>query len=220
MERTWSKIVLGVVWIAFSLLIPLGEAKERLRLSFDTPGHTLIQLNPAEVDLSLLPLDTIAQLGVTGVPPSDFQVEEWRLVVRGSKVAKPESFTYQELLEMPMMKKRALLVCPGFFADYAECEGIPLKEILQRVQVTGEYGVISFAALDGYTVRFSQEEVETHFLLLALKVNGETLPLEHGFPVRLVAEDFFGSRWVKWISTVTVDQPARFPQRVRGVPCF
>lgn len=60
-------------------------------------------------------------------------------------------------------------------------------------------------ALDGNIVRFSREEVENHFLLLAFKVNGEILPLEHGFPMRLVAEDVFGSRWVKWITTVVVD---------------
>ncbi len=205
MEKIWTKIVFGVMWMVFSLAIPPGGAKERFQLSPDTPEHKLIHLNPTEVDPSLLPLDTVEQLGVTGVPPSDFQVEKWELTVTGKRVEKPRPFTYQELLEMPMVKKKVLLICPGFFADYAEWEGIPLQELLQKAGIVGEYETISFVALDGNIVRFSREEVKNHFLLLAFKVNGEILPLEHGFPVRLVAEDVFGSRWVKWITTVVVD---------------
>ncbi|MCX7038431.1 MAG: molybdopterin-dependent oxidoreductase [Spirochaetes bacterium] len=36
-------------------------------------------------------------------------------------------------------------------------------------------------------------------------MNGETLPAAHGFPVRLVAEDIYGSRWVKWVTEMQVD---------------
>jgi len=187
------------------LLSPPVEGKERLKLPPDIPEHRIIYLNPAEVDPSFLPLDSIEQLGITGVPPSDFQVEQWKLVITGKKVEEPESFTYQELLTLSMVKKRVLLICPGFFADYAEWEGIPLQELLRQVKMEGTYETISVQALDGYTVNFSREEVENHFLLFAVKVNGETLPLEHGFPVRLVAEDLFGSHWVKWITTVSVD---------------
>lgn len=205
MGRMGAKIVLGIMCMIFASAIPSGGAKERVQLSPNTPEHELIRLHPAEVDPSLLPLDAIEELGKTGVPPSDFQVENWELNVTGKGLENPRSFTYQELLEMPVVRKRVLLICPGFFADYAEWEGIPLQEFLQKVGVAGEYKTISFTALDGYTVRFSREEVENHFLLLALRVNGETLPLEHGFPVRLVAEDMFGSKWIKWIATIAID---------------
>ncbi len=205
MARLRQMAIIGVMWVVLFLVIPRGGAQERKVLPADTLEYELIHLNPAEVDPSLLPLDTIEELGVTGVPPSDFEVEKWELLVTGERLEKLQSFTYKELLEMPMVKKRVLLICPGFFADYAEWEGIPLQEILARVTMKGDYKKITFVGYDGYRALFSKEEVEKYFLLLALKVNGEVLPLEHGFPVRLVAEDVFGGRWVKWISTVTIE---------------
>ncbi len=73
------------------------------------------------------------------------------------------------------MKKRVLLICPAVFADHAEWEGVPLKE-----------------------------EVESHLPYLALKVNVQPLPLQHGYPVRLVAEGLYGGHWVKWLAAIEV----------------
>ena len=41
-------------------------------------------------------------------------------------------------------------------------------------------------------------------LFVALTVNGQRLPREHGFPARLVAEGMLGDRWVKWIASIEV----------------
>ena len=115
--------------------------------------------------------------------------------------------SYEELQKLPMVKKKVLLICPGFFADYAEWEGVPLRDILKLAQVE-EYRKILFVGLDNYRAQFSQDELEGEridLLFLALRVNGETLPLEHGFPARLVAEDFYGGRWVKWIREIVVE---------------
>jgi DMSO/TMAO reductase YedYZ molybdopterin-dependent catalytic subunit len=46
--------------------------------------------------------------------------------------------------------------------------------------------------------------MENHLIFLALKVNGVTLPKEHGYPIRLVAEDVTGGKWVKWIDSIEV----------------
>ncbi|GAI98787.1 unnamed protein product [marine sediment metagenome] len=88
--------------------------------------------------------------------------------------------------------------------DYAEWEGVHLSAILEKVGIEAEYGSIVFHGLDGYSSELSWEETQNNLLFLALKVNGETLPEEHGFPVRLVAEDILGGRWVKWISSIEV----------------
>ncbi|MGC8778710.1 MAG: molybdopterin-dependent oxidoreductase, partial [Candidatus Caldatribacteriaceae bacterium] len=113
-----------------------------------------------------------------------------------------------DLLAMPMVKKKVLLICPGFFADYAEWEGVPVAAILDRARAKDPFQRIRFVGLDGYETSFSAEEVageKMALLFLALRVNGETLPSEHGFPVRLVAEDFYGGRWVKWIREIVID---------------
>jgi len=196
-------VVLGV----FVLLSGSGLAKERVELAPNTPKSQIIHMNPAEVDASLLPLDPIGNLNTTGVPPKDFDLSSWHLEVKGKSVGKELQLSYEELQKLPMVKKKVLLICPGFFADYAEWEGVPLREILKLAEVT-EYQKILFVGLDGYTASFSKEELEggkLDLLFLALRVNGETLPKEHGFPVRLVAEDFYGGRWVKWIREIVVE---------------
>ncbi|NSW77305.1 MAG: molybdopterin-dependent oxidoreductase [Candidatus Atribacteria bacterium] len=185
----------------------VSSAGERVKLTPDTPDTEIISMNPAEVDPSLLPLDPIENLNVTGTPPENFDLAGWRLGVSGKQVGNPLSFSYEELSNLPMVEKKVLLICPGFFADYAEWEGVPLRVLLERAQVE-EYQRIRLVGLDGYETVFTREELEGEkldLLFLALRVNGETLPPEHGFPVRLVAEDFYGSRWVRWLKEIVVE---------------
>jgi DMSO/TMAO reductase YedYZ molybdopterin-dependent catalytic subunit len=58
--------------------------------------------------------------------------------------------------------------------------------------------------VDGFKSSLSRKEVEGNFTILALGVNGVTLPKEHGYPLRLVAEDVTGGKWVKWIDRIEV----------------
>ena len=106
---------------------------------------------------------------------------------------------------MNMITQKALLICPNFFADYAEWEGIPLKDILKEAKVSFDYNKVDIKAVDGYRKSFTKEEVDSNLLFLALRVNGEVLPEDHGYPVRLVAVDIYGGDWVKWIDTIEVD---------------
>ncbi|MEN3188354.1 MAG: molybdopterin-dependent oxidoreductase [Atribacterota bacterium] len=197
-------------WILILVVVAslgVSEAKERVKLAPDTPDTEIIFMNPAEVDSSLLPLDSIKNLHTTGIPPENLDIGSWRLEISGVKAQSPLSLSYEELLALPMVKKKVLLICPGFFADYAEWEGVPLRTLLERAQVE-EYRRIRLVGIDGYEVFFTQRELEEEkldLLFLALRVNGEALPLEHGFPVRLVAEDFYGSRWVKWLKEIVVE---------------
>jgi len=196
-----------VVLCVFVLLSGAGLTKERVKLPPDTPKSQIIHMNPAEVDASLLPLDSIEHLNTTGLPPENFDLGSWYLEVKGKSVGKELRLSYEELQKLPMVKKKVLLICPGFFADYAEWEGVPLREILKLAEVKA-YRKILFVGLDNYRAQFSWEELEREkvdLLFLALRVNGETLPKEHGFPVRLVAEDFYGGRWVKWIQEIVVE---------------
>jgi sulfoxide reductase catalytic subunit YedY len=41
-------------------------------------------------------------------------------------------------------------------------------------------------------------------MFLAHTVNGQTLPIEHGYPVRLVAKGRYGNEWVKWVERIEV----------------
>ena len=54
-------------------------------------------------------------------------------------------------------------------------------------------------------------------MLLALEMNGELLPREHGYPVRVIVPGHLGARSVKWVNRITVsDEEAMSPWQ-RGV---
>jgi len=199
--RSLMLVVGGIA--ALSVAALSTSASERIKLTTEMSEKEIARLHPKDVEPSLLPLDSIEELHTTGTP-QEVNVATWRLKVKGEKVNASLSLTYEELSQMEMIEKKVILICPGFFVDYAEWEGVPLSTIFEKAKVEEGYETIIFYALDGYSSRFSREEVENNLLFLALKVNGETLSKEHGFPVRLVAEDILGGRWVKWISAIDV----------------
>lgn len=190
-----------LILFAFPVLL---QAKERIQLTPDMSDREIKNLHPSAVDPSLLPLDSIEELHVTGtVKPVD--VQTWELEVGGNAVDKPLFLRYETLSDMDMVKKKAILICPGFFVDYAQWEGVLLRDVLEKAGVKESYSRVSFYALDGFVEHFSRDEVENLFIILALRVNGKKLPQEHGFPVRVVAEDVYGGRWVKWLRNIQVN---------------
>jgi DMSO/TMAO reductase YedYZ molybdopterin-dependent catalytic subunit len=196
-------IIMLIIGMAVMLTTSTAFASGRQKLSPDTPKSEIMNMHPRDIDPSLLPLDSIEDLHTTGTP-QQVNIGTWALQVKGAKVKYPQSLRYEDLKAMEMVKKKVILICPGVFVDYAEWEGVRLSTILEKVGIEGGYKTITFHGLDGYSSRFSREDVEAHLLILALKVNGKTLPKEHGFPVRLVAEDILGGKWVKWVSTIEV----------------
>jgi DMSO/TMAO reductase YedYZ molybdopterin-dependent catalytic subunit len=201
MKRYYHIMLIMAVILSTSALSATADG--RMKLAPNTPDSKIIHMHPKDIDPSLLPLDSIEDLHTTG-RPQKVDINTWQLEVKGQGLKNTRSLSYQDLLRMDMVSKRVILICPGFFVDYAEWEGVPLSSILEAEGVNADYRTITFRALDGYSSSFSRDEVEDNLLFLALKVNGETLPEEHGFPVRLVAEDVLGGRWVKWLKSIEV----------------
>lgn len=197
-----SVTVATLMLIAF---VSFGQSAVKEKLAPDTPKGSIIDMDPGKVDPGDLPLDRIDQLQATGTPQKIPDISAWRLAVTGKGLEHAVSLGYADLLALPMMKKRVLLICPGVFEGYLEWEGVPLSVLLDNGKVRSDFTHVSFESYDGYTESFSREEATKHLLFLAVKVNGETLPADHGYPVRLVAEDFFGGRWVKWITEISVE---------------
>jgi DMSO/TMAO reductase YedYZ molybdopterin-dependent catalytic subunit len=137
--------------------------------------------------------------------PQDVNIMTWQLRVEGEKIETTFSFSYEDLKKMNMVKKEVTLICPGVFIDYAEWEGVLLSDILAQAGIQDDYKKITVHGLDGYRNSLSHEQIDTHLIFLALKVNGVTLPREHGYPVRIVAEELDGNKWVKWVDRIEVE---------------
>jgi len=159
---------------------------------------------PSDLDNTLLPITPIEDLHPTG-RPVEVAIDEYRLVIDGL-VEQPLSLTYEELLSRPQVSEVVLLICPGVFWDNAEWTGTPLAPLLEEAGLQEGAKTVKFHALDGYQSSLSLEEALADGVFLAYQVNGETLPPEHGFPLRLVARGQFGGRWVKWLERIEVTE--------------
>jgi DMSO/TMAO reductase YedYZ molybdopterin-dependent catalytic subunit len=163
----------------------------------------IIHMDPKNMDPSGLALTSVASLHSTGTP-QDVDVTTWRLAVSGPGAKTPLSLSYEELEKMQKVKKAVILICPEFFYDYLEWEGVPVSVLLQKAGVS-DYSTVSFKSVDNYSSTFSRQEVETHLIMVATKNNGVPLPRAHGFPARMVAEDIVGGRWVKYLKEISVE---------------
>jgi sulfoxide reductase catalytic subunit YedY len=71
--------------------------------------------------------------------------------------------------------------------------------LLQEAQIKKEAQYLEVIGEDEKRVRISIKELDQKKIFLAYRVNGETLLRKHGFPLRLVYEDAYGSEWVKYV---------------------
>ena len=169
-----------------------------------TPMYTkeeLIPIDPAEASETGLPITPVEDLHRTG-RPAEINIEEYRLVVDGA-VETPLSLSYEDILAYPEKTDVVLLVCPGFFVDNAQWSGVPVSLILEEAKPKPGAKEVRFHA-GGYQSTLTLEEAQRDGTYLAHHVNGQILPEEHGFPLRLVAEGEYGSRWVKWLDRIEV----------------
>jgi DMSO/TMAO reductase YedYZ molybdopterin-dependent catalytic subunit len=156
--------------------------------------------NSENYSLTLTPID---ELGITGVA-QDVDINEYRLKVSGL-VENPLSLTYEDILAYPSVTEIGVINCPGYFLDIAEWTGAPLMMILDEAGLKPEASKLTFVALDGYQQGLTLEHVEKYDVFLAYNVNGEILPPEHGYPLRVVDKGNDGSAWVKWLEEIRIE---------------
>jgi hypothetical protein len=169
-----------------------------------TPMYTkeeLIHMDPAEVGETGLPITPVEKLDRTG-QPREINIEKYRLVVDGA-VENPLSLSYEDILAYPEKTDVVLLICPGVFVDNAQWSGVPVSLILEEANPKPGAKEVRFHA-GNYRSVLTLEEAQREGTYLAHHVNGQVLPNEHGFPLRLVAEGEYGSRWVKWLDRIEV----------------
>lgn len=160
--------------------------------------------NPATLDtrdLEVLPLKAFETMGQT-----DHQVhlKSWRLLIEGN-VATPIRLPYSRIIELPSIERKVLLICPGIFTNHGNWKGVSLMTVLNLARIKANTTHILVSGPQGAyekTEKFPIADVRSDKVFLAYQVNGVDLPQKHGFPLRIVAEDYYGSEWVKYVYKV------------------
>lgn len=136
---------------------------------------------------------------------------DWKLVIDGA-VEHPQEFSYEQIMAMPMIESDVTLTCVsnevgGGYAGGARWTGVPVHELLARaVPRAGNDQVLS-TSTDGYTSSTPLTALtdERRGALLAVGMNGQLLPREHGYPARLVTPGLYGYVGAtKWVTKLTV----------------
>jgi DMSO/TMAO reductase YedYZ molybdopterin-dependent catalytic subunit len=159
-------------------------------------------MHPSEVDNTTLPITPVEDLHRTG-RPQEYDISTYRLVVEGL-VDTPLSLSYEDLLSRLQVSEEVLLICPGFFWDNAVWTGTSLSLILREAGISPEASEVRFEAGDGYVRTMPLADALGDGVFLAYEVNGEPLPEEHGYPIRVVARHQYGNMWVKWLERIEV----------------
>jgi DMSO/TMAO reductase YedYZ molybdopterin-dependent catalytic subunit len=144
----------------------------------------------------------------TAISVPRVDIQEWTLEVVG-RVDRPYSISYFDLLDMRMVERDVTLSCVsnrvgGDLVGNARWLGVPLTEILNRAGVQDGAEQLVGHSVDGFTVGFPVEAAfDGREALVAVGMNGEPLPIEHGFPARLVVAGLYGYvSATKWLSSI------------------
>jgi sulfoxide reductase catalytic subunit YedY len=197
---------LGVLFspLAVGMRLVLAKAK-KIILPKGTRVDTLVNKNPAHLDTRNLDLTLLEEFETMGLDDHQVDLNQWQLEI-GGRVQRPVKLGYSQLTEIPSVKKDALLICPGFFVYHARWEGVSVAKLLEMARVSSDVTHVSFSGPQGKyekTERFPIEDIRSDKVFLAYKVNSKALPEKHGFPLRAVAEGYYGSDWVKYVYKVT-----------------
>ncbi len=186
---------------------PVWALSGRRVVEKKTPMSKLMHANPARLDTSNLETTPMEKFDVMGETTLQIDLEEWRLEVDGD-VREPYRFRLAELMDRPRLERNVLLICPGFFAYNGWWTGFSVADLLREAGCSGTATHVLFTGSQGFRkkkMRYGIDEVRNDKVFAAYRVNNQELPRRHGFPLRLVADDHKGTRWLKYLNRITVE---------------
>ena len=192
----------------FSVIGWVYAKAQKTILPKGTKRESLIQRNPEALDTRNLETTPLKDFGTMGISDYEVNLHEWRLEVTG-RVQNRLELTYPEILVLPSIEKKVLLICPGFFANHGRWKGISMKALLEKASAESDVTHVAFSGPRGSYEKVEQfpiEDVLPGKVFLAYEVNGKSLPKKHGFPLRVVAEGYYGDDWVKYVYKMSLEK--------------
>lgn len=195
----------------------IDAARRELRLP--EPRSTVTIPEGAELDVEgISPLITPnadfyrvdTALTVPSVDPNT-----WRLVIDGMVDQRVE-LSFDDLVGMGLDEYAVTLTCVsnevgGGLVGNAIWQGVPIRDILRMAGPKAGADMVLSRSVDGYTASTPLDALtdESRDAIFAVAMNGEPLPLEHGFPVRMVVPGLYGyvsaTKWVTELKVTTFE---------------
>jgi DMSO/TMAO reductase YedYZ molybdopterin-dependent catalytic subunit len=138
-------------------------------------------------------------------------VDSWSLTIDGD-VDQEVTFTFDDLAAMDLIERDITLTCVsndvgGTYVGSARWLGVPLRDLLDRAGIgSTRADQILSTDVDGMTIGTPFDlATDGRDAMIAIGMNGQSLPREHGFPARMVVPGLYGFiSATKWISRITL----------------
>ncbi|MGB3769934.1 MAG: molybdopterin-dependent oxidoreductase [Rhodococcus sp. (in: high G+C Gram-positive bacteria)] len=197
--------------------VPAGNTAEPIPAGTDLEVDGLTQF--------VTPNNTFYRID-TALQVPQLTTSEWQLKIHG-KVDREMTLTWDDLMARTPIERVITLTCVsnevgGPLAGNATWVGFPIKDILEEVGVQDDADMLLSTSIDGMTIGSPVEVLmDGRDAILAVSMNGEPLPIEHGYPVRQVVPGIYGfvsaTKWVvDWELTRFDDVQAYWTERGWG----
>ena len=150
----------------------------------------------------------------TALTVPQIPLDDWSLKISGL-VDNPMTLSFQDLISRELVEADITLTCVsnevgGTLMGTARWLGIRLDDLLNDVGVKADADQIVGRSIDGYSCGFPVSALDGRNALIAIGMNGEPLPLEHGFPARLIVPGLYGyvsaTKWLTELNLTRFDQ--------------
>ena len=195
---------------------PQGSSSEPApprQLARDQDGALLASgRRPGELAELFTPNDNFYIVTKNPVADPTLRVEDWRLIVDGD-VERSVQVDFRSLRNLPAVEINKTLECISNFVTL--CEMVPFGcDLISTARWKGvrmsdvlglagglRPGVLSIATIsaDEYTTALPVEAALDPNTLLVYEMNGEPLPREHGYPIRVLVPGRYGMKNAKWV---------------------
>ncbi|MGQ9699963.1 MAG: molybdopterin-dependent oxidoreductase [Candidatus Bipolaricaulaceae bacterium] len=141
--------------------------------------------------------DDLVVYDIAPVPPLD--LADFRLKLFG-QIRKPQELSWAELQRLPRIQVRADFHCvEGWSVADLLWEGVPASAILYLVQPEPDVQWVLAHGLEGYTTNIPFPHFAHPHTVLAFSLNGQPLPPQHGWPLRLVVPSLYAWKSAKYL---------------------
>ena len=188
-------------------------AADRSALSIPLPASRAPAL-PAGANLDVAgispfytPVDSFYRVDTALLVPR-IKLADWRLDI-GGLVDRPLTLTFQDLIARDLIERDITLNCVsnpvgGRYIGTTRWVGAPLKPLLEEAGIQAGATQIASRSVDGFTAGTPLvEATDGRDAMLAISMDGQALPFEHGFPVRMLVPGLYGyESATKWITSI------------------
>jgi DMSO/TMAO reductase YedYZ molybdopterin-dependent catalytic subunit len=199
-----------------------GAGASRDALTFPTADRALAPVPPGvSVDTPgvsefFTPTSNFYRID-TAITVPQVAADSWELTIDGM-VDRPFRLTYDELIDRELIEADITLTCVsnevgGSLLGTARWLGVRLDDLLAEAGIDPSADQIVGRSVDGYTCGFPVDVLDGRDALVAVGMNGEPLPLQHGFPARLIVPGLYGYvSATKWLTGLELTRFDRFDQ--------